>query len=79
MKERKCVWDRGWAKCTVRVSKHHCSQTFSTHLGGWEGRRPVRRGCGVTGDINDLPIGFFNKQHYFSGGFAGCSPVIIFF
>jgi len=33
-------------KCTVRASKHHCSQTFSTHLGGLEGRSPVRR-CGA--------------------------------
>jgi len=35
------------AKCTVRVSKHRCSQIFSTHLGGWEKRSPVRRGCGA--------------------------------
>jgi len=25
------------------VGKHHCGQTFSTYLGGWEGRSPVRR------------------------------------
>jgi len=25
----------------VRVSKHHCGQTFSTCLGGWEERSPV--------------------------------------
>ena len=24
------------------VSKHHCGQTLSTYLGGWEGRSPVR-------------------------------------
>ena len=35
------------AKCTVRVIQHHCGQTFSTYLGGWEGRSPVRRGCGA--------------------------------
>jgi len=35
------------AKCTIRMSKHHFSPTFSTHLGGWEGRSPVGRGCGA--------------------------------
>jgi len=25
------------------ASKHHCGQAFSTYLGGWEGRSPVRR------------------------------------
>ena len=33
------------AKYTVMVSKHHCGQTFSTHLVLWEERSPVRRGC----------------------------------
>ena len=33
------------AKCTVLVIQHQCGQTFSTHLGGLEGRSPVRRGC----------------------------------
>jgi len=36
-----------WAKYMVRVSKHHCGQTFSTYLGRWEGRSPVRRGWGA--------------------------------
>jgi len=40
-------WMGTEAKYTVMVSKRHCSQTFSTYLGGWEGRRPVRRGCGA--------------------------------
>jgi len=31
------------AKCTVLL----VGQTFSTHLGGGEGRSPVRRGCGA--------------------------------
>jgi hypothetical protein len=30
-----------------RVIQHHCSQTFCTYLGGWEGRSPVRRMCGA--------------------------------
>jgi len=29
------------------VSKHHCGQTFSKYFGVWEGRSPVRRGCGA--------------------------------
>ena len=36
-----------WTKCTVLVIQHHCCQTFSTHLGGGEGRSPVWRGCGA--------------------------------
>ena len=35
------------AKYTVRVSQHHCGQISSTYLGGWEGRSPVRKGCGA--------------------------------
>jgi len=41
------------AKYTVRVSKQHCRQTMQadidsgTHLGGWEGRRLVRKWCGA--------------------------------
>jgi len=41
------------AKYTVMVSKHHCGQTFGTCPCGWEGRSPVRRGCGAQ------PHGFF--------------------
>jgi len=33
-----------WAKYTVIVSNNHCGQTFSTYLGRWEGRSPMRRG-----------------------------------
>jgi len=45
------------AKCTVLVIQHHCGQTFSTHLGGGEGRSPVRRGCGMwTREKNFLTI-----------------------
>jgi len=31
----------------VMVIQYHCSQTFSTHLGGGEGCSPVRRGFGA--------------------------------
>jgi len=34
------------AKCMVLVIQHHCSQTFSVHLGGKEDHSPVRRGAG---------------------------------
>ena len=37
-----CAPRLGLAKYTVRVSMHHCGQTFSAYLGGWEGRSPVR-------------------------------------
>jgi len=40
-------YGRPGAKCMVRVIQHHCSQTFSTYLGGWEGHYPVRKGCGA--------------------------------
>jgi len=36
-----------WAKCTVLVIQHHWGQTFGTYLGGWEGGRLSRRGCGA--------------------------------
>jgi len=29
------------------VNKHHCGQTLGTYLSGWDGRSPVRRGCGL--------------------------------
>jgi len=40
------------AKYTVMVSKQHCGQTFSIYLGRWEGRSPVRRGCGGRSPAN---------------------------
>jgi len=46
------------AKCTVLVIQHHCGQTFGTYLGGWEQRRPVRRGCGAR------PLEFFEDDFW---------------
>ena len=46
------------AKCTVLVIQHHYGQTFGTYLGGWERRRPVRRGCGA------LPREFFEDDFW---------------
>jgi len=34
------------AKYMVMVSKHHCSQTFSTYLGGRRGADPYGGGVG---------------------------------
>ena len=40
-------WVDYLAKYKVRVIQDHGAQTFITYLGGWEGRSPVRRGCGA--------------------------------
>jgi len=45
------------------VSKHHCGKTFSTHLGGWEGRGPVRKGAGRSpANFFDIFLSIFKKN-----------------
>ena len=61
-------------KCMVRVIQDHCSQTFSTYLGGWEGRSPVRKGCGA--QPREL---FFDDFLSILGKFSWSSKTELFF